>query len=181
MEIIEKIINIIVWPATAIVIVLLLRTPLSELILTLKKLKYRDLELDFEREANKILAEAERDLPELPEPQKANKAQESDLLLPNVSRIEPAMQIMESWRDLELKIRNMLGGGSEYGSSIRTLINKLQSSEKISQETVNLLLDLAALRNRVAHAKVDAISYEVASAYSNSAKRVMAALDVGKA
>jgi uncharacterized protein YutE (UPF0331/DUF86 family) len=178
MEALEKILNIIAWPTTVIIIVILLRSSISKLIPTLKKLKYKDLELEFEREANKILAEAERDLPDPPAATKPTKTQDSGVRY-SLRRVDPSMQIMESWRDLELKLRSMLGEDTTY--SIRALINQLSSLGKISQETSSLLLDLAALRNRVAHAKEEAITYEVASAYSSSAQRVMAALNSGKA
>ena len=178
MDALERILSIIAWPTTIVIIVLLLRSSISKLIPTLRKLKYKDLELEFEREANKILAEAERDLPEPPAPAKPNKIQDSDVRY-SLRRVDPTMQIMESWRNLELKLRSMTDEDSKH--SIRALINQLHSLGKISQETSSLLLDLAALRNRVAHAEEAAISYEVASAYSNSAKRIMAALDIGKA
>ncbi|MDH0624067.1 hypothetical protein N5E30_20380 [Pseudomonas chengduensis] len=178
MESLERILSIIAWPVTVVIIVLLLRSSISKLIPSLSKLKYKDLELEFEREANKILAEAERDLPEPPATTKPAKIQESDMRY-SLRHVDPLMQIMESWRDLELKLRSMLDEDSSY--SIRAIINQLCSLGEISQETSSIILDLAALRNRVAHAKEEAITYEAASAYNDSVRRVMAAMNSGKA
>ena len=171
----EHIIEILVWPLTIIVIVMLLRTPLSELVPTLKKLKYKDLELEFEREAKNILAEAERDLPEVIEEQK-QRQRTTDILFSR-SRVEPATEILESWRNLELNIRELAKDHNiQGGRSTRSLINALESNKLITKEVSPIILDLAALRNKVAHTNEEAISYEVSSAFSSSTKRVIAVL-----
>ena len=62
------------------------------------------------------------------------------------------------------------------GRSIRSLISELESNGLISKETAKVTLDLAALRNKVAHANEEAITYETSAAFANSAKRVIAAI-----
>jgi len=172
MDSLEKIIDILVWPLTTIIVVALMRKPLAELVPTLKRLKYKDLELEFEKEANKILAEAERDLPEPP----AEKPDKESLgILFSRVRLDPSTEIMQSWRDLELQLRSMLPKELDKLST-RVLISELEGSKKISKSTSKIILDLASLRNRVTHAADEAVSYEVSTAYMSSVKRILSAL-----
>ena len=177
MDSLERIIEILAWPLTAMIVVMLMRKPLAELVSTLKRLKYRDLELEFEKEANKILAEAERDLPE---PPKEKPDKESSGILFSRVRLEPSTEIMESWRNLELKLRSMLPEGSEKLTT-RVLVSELEGSGKICKSTSKLILDLASLRNRVTHTTDEAVSYEVSTAFSGSVKRVISALELKNA
>lgn len=47
--------SIIAWPAVVVIIVLLLRSSMSKLAPSLSRLKYKDLELEFEREQTGLL------------------------------------------------------------------------------------------------------------------------------
>lgn len=170
----EHIIEILVWPSTLIIIVAILRSPISALVPTLKKLKYKDLELEFEREANKLLSEAERDLPEVLEDKKERK-RTTDVLF-SMSRPEPATEVLESWRNLELNIRDLAKVHNiQGGRSTRSLVDALASNGLISKEASAVILNLAAFRNKVAHTNEEVISYEVSSLFSATVKRVISA------
>lgn len=177
MDTLANIVGMLAWPVTTIIVVMLMRSPLSELIPTLKKLKYKDLEVEFEREANKILSEAERDLPEIPEKPKTKPEAEDSGILFSLRRLEPTSEILESWRSLELEIRAIAKDKNiEAGRSTRSLISGLESNGLISKEIAKVTLDLAALRNKVAHTDEEAITYDVSSAFSSSVQRVKAAM-----
>lgn len=169
-----QIVEIIAWPTTIIIVVMLLRSPLSELVPLLKKLKYKDLELDFEQEARKILAEAERDLPESSKPEPSG-GEEPEIRF-SLARQEPSTEILESWRHLELKLRE-LSSGSDNTHSTGYLVRKLASEGKISKETENVVLSLSSLRNKVAHTDEEVISHAVSSSFKESVARVVSALD----
>lgn len=173
MDNIERIIDILAWPFTIIVVVMMLRSPLSSLVPTLKRLKYKDLELEFEKEANKILAEAERDLPDPPKPSKHKNTS----VRFSQARLEPADDIMKSWRDLELKLRGISGEGMARCSTGQ-MIRELTQSGAITVEMSKLILDLSSLRNRVAHTDEEAITYKVSSSFRESVNRVLSALEV---
>src|ERR1051325_1135276 len=57
------------WPLTVIILVILLRDPLTRVLLTLTHLKYKDLEIDFKRELEELEEKAKAiDVkPQLPE------------------------------------------------------------------------------------------------------------------
>lgn len=177
MEALVKIIEAVVWPLTLIIVVLLLRAPLSILVPTLKKLKYKDLELEFEREANKILAEAERDLPEIiKEPSPQGTDEEGTLF--SRRRQEPVEEIITSWRNLELTMRKL---AEPYHisteTSIHSLIQSLESKGLISSEISKITLDLSAFRNKVAHSDESTITYDVANKFILTVNRVKAAIN----
>lgn len=175
MDTLTNIVGILAWPVTTIIVVMLMRSPLSELIPTLKKLKYKDLEVEFEREANKILSEAERDLPEIPEIPKP-EIEDSGIRFSR-RRLEPASEILESWRSLELEMRAIAKDKNiEAGRSTRSLISGLESNGLISKEIAKVTLDLAALRNKVVHTDEEVITYDVSSAFSSSVQRVKSAM-----
>ena len=152
---------------------MVLRTPLSQLVPTLKRLKYKDLELEFEREAKKILAEAERDLPEIQEKQKAEPEEVGPKVLFSKCAVEPATQILESWRELELELRDLAKKHAiAFAKSTRSLIAALESQKLITNEMSKIILDLSAFRNKVAHSEEQIITYASSSDFKSSVRRV---------
>lgn len=170
-----QVLQIVVWPTTIIIVVALMRAPLSKLVPTLKRLKYKDLELEFEREASKILSEIERDLPE-PERSPNTIAEPGSEARFSLVSPEPKDMVLRSWGELEAGIRNIVGHNTYEKISVGSLVRKLADSGKVSNETIRIILDLAALRNRVAHAEPEVVSEEMASAFASSVLRVKAAL-----
>ncbi|ARM84615.1 hypothetical protein MARSALSMR5_02554 [Marinobacter salarius] len=175
MESLVQIVEVVVWPATIVVVVGLLRAPLSKLVPTLKRLKYKDLELEFEREASKILAEVERDLPE-PERSDGVAERGSDIPMFRLVTPEPTDLVMRSWIELESAIRDLVGKSAYEKVSVRSLVDLLAKAGKVREETIRAILDLAALRNRVAHAESEVISADMAQSYASSVQRVKAVL-----
>nr|CDQ37728.1 hypothetical protein BN993_07290 [Virgibacillus halodenitrificans] len=175
MEALVQVVEMVVWPATIVVVVGLLRSPLAKLVPTLKRLKYKDLELEFEREASKILAEVERDLPE---PERSDSVAERgpDTPMFSLAAAEPTGLVMRSWGELENAIRELVDKSAYEKTSVRSLVDLLAKSGKVREETIRAILDLAALRNRVAHAESEVISADMAQAYASSVRRIKSVL-----
>ncbi len=55
-----EMVKVLVWPATIIIAVVLLRTPLGQLIPTLRLLRYRDLSLEFGKKLEQLEATADQ-------------------------------------------------------------------------------------------------------------------------
>lgn len=140
----------------------------------MKKLKYKDLELEFEKEASGILADAERDLPEPPKPE-PSKIRDSGVRFSR-ARLEPSAEILESWRSLELRLRE-LSGEDGAKSSTGYLVRELVSKGKISKETANVILSLSSFRNKVAHTYEEVISHKVSKSFKETVSRVISALE----
>ncbi|MDH3353433.1 MAG: hypothetical protein OEL87_03225 [Nanoarchaeota archaeon] len=179
-----KIVEISIWPATIVTVVLLLRAPLSQLVPTLKRLKYKDLELEFEREAYKILSEAERDLQKItvkteiktegyPVHEKNSRRSLGIRYSMATREPKPAETILAAWLSLQYIMQEF---AEEYRirprSSTRFLVYELESRGLISKEVAKVVLELAALRNKVAHAEEAIITHKVSSAFTSSIQHV---------
>jgi len=88
------------WPAATVFLVVLLRKPIIELIPLMKKLKYKELELEFSQEVSKLKAEeAEANLI-VPKDSESTKGEDSSRLLDLVS-FSTRAAIMEAWIEVE--------------------------------------------------------------------------------
>ncbi|WP_052027274.1 hypothetical protein [Rheinheimera nanhaiensis] len=176
MENLVRIFEVLAWPITTIVIVIMLRSPVLELISTLKKLKYKDLELEFEKEAQNILAAAERDLPD-PIKSEQTEIEDTDIRFSHTRlRLDPSAEILGSWRDLELKLRE-LSSGQRGNLSTGHIVRELAKSGKISSEIANVILELSYLRNKIAHSDEELISHNTSSSFMESVARVLPLLE----
>ncbi len=175
MENLVRIFEVLAWPITTIVIVIMLRSPVLELISTLKKLKYKDLELEFEKEAQNILAAAERDLPE-PIKSEQTEVEDTDIRFSHTRlRLDPSAEILGSWRDLELKLRELSSGRGNL--SMGHIVRELAKSGKISSEIANVILELSYFRNKIAHSDEELISHNTSSSFMESVARVLPLLE----
>ena len=95
----SELIKALAWPATAIVIVVLLRKPIVELIPLLRRLKYKELELEFTQEVSELKAEVEAIAKEKGEEAPSIASTSSDLL--NLIPISTRAAIMEAWLEVE--------------------------------------------------------------------------------
>ena len=58
MEYLVRIIETLAWPGVALIALFVLRSPVADLIPMLQRLKYKDLELEFERDLEQLREEA---------------------------------------------------------------------------------------------------------------------------
>jgi hypothetical protein len=178
MEILVEIIKTVIWPATVIVSVVVLRKGILELIPNLKKLKYKDLEVEFEKEAIKLRAIIERDIPHIepPEVKPPELAVSEPRVLYSTKKLSPSEFILHEWNKLEKAIISLLEHHNiDYKSlkSIRFMTDKLRQEKIIDSATEDALLELNAYRNKIAHAHDCLINYDISNAYFESSKRMI--------
>ncbi|MEH8019351.1 hypothetical protein MN202_19115 [Rheinheimera muenzenbergensis] len=176
MENLVRIFEVLAWPITTLIIVIMLRSPFLELISTLKKLKYKDLELEFEKEAQNILAAAERDLPEPIKPDQAEVKNPDMQYSCAHLHLDPSAEILGAWRDLELKLRE-LSSEQRGNRSTSHVVRELAKSGKISSETAGVILELSYFRNKIAHSDEELISHNTSSSFMESVARVLPLLE----
>ncbi|MFD2112651.1 hypothetical protein [Thiorhodococcus fuscus] len=87
---------------------------------------------------------------------------------------------MSSWRNLELKLRE-IAGEEMANHSTGHMIRELTQSGAITVEMSKLILELSSLRNKVAHTDEEAITYKVSSSFGESVNRVLSALEASNA
>ena len=162
MEFIVEILGKLVWPAVVVFAVISLRDPLSRLIPLAKKLKYKDLELEFGESIKEVAKKAQGAFPELKHDQKA-------LLIASADNL-PSSSVLESWQVVdeaaEKLIRSKRSDVDLYINTRYKLIeNILVTGNIIDTKKGKLFSELRQLRNKVAHAsgyevgKAEAIQY----------------------
>lgn len=106
LQFIASIISSLAWPAVVLTAIILLRQPLAELIPLLHRLKYKDFEVEFDREVRKLREEAVAALPPLPISVPSRRPEETALL--ELASVAPREAIIEAWLLVELSARRAL-------------------------------------------------------------------------
>lgn len=176
---ISELVDALAWPATVLVIVWLLRGPLTQLIPEVRKLKYRDFEAEFGREVEDL---RERMVNAIPPSKTAPEKTESFERLEELARIAPNAAVLEAWKEVEAAARRLLAAhGLEVDSTGATpylrIEQMLQRGEYVEESRVKIFKDLRRLRNKVAHATGYEISHVQAQEYIELALALKESLD----
>ena len=102
LEFFSKIIDSLAWPASILFVLYIIRGELPTIARSLKKLRYKDLELEFEKTAQEIVEKAKLSLPETKNIQLSGQSQDEliDRLI-SVSELSPRSAILEAWLVVE--------------------------------------------------------------------------------
>ena len=173
-----EIIKIVIWPATIIIAIILLRKGLVDLIPNLKKLKYKDLEVEFEKDAINLLATIERDVPytEPPEEEPVMVDVRESSVQYSVKKLTPPEFILHEWMKVENEMKSLSERKNikvQPSDSIRATVDKLLKNGIIDSGISNALLELSTYRNKVAHAQIEYINEEMSNAFFESANRLL--------
>jgi len=177
------IIESLAWPASLLVALFMLRMPIGELLPGLRRLKYKDLEVDFGKELEKIEAvmdmveEKTRPNGELPvevppEPLPKTRAK----LLEKLAEISPNAAILESWRNVDRTLDIYFSSrGIERPRSGQAILGHLDYDPNFPPQLVSAYQELRVLRNRAAHDQEN-LTAEHAREFSVLADRLTFAL-----
>lgn len=180
LEFIASLVNSLAWPGAVVILVLILRKPLSGLIPLLQRLKYKDLEIEFGKRVEEISEEIVATLPRptlkyVPSPSESHAIQ--------LAEVSPRAAVVEAWREVERAVigaaeRHDLSTGKEQGrvTSLRA-IRSLEQAELVERDKVRLLNDVRVLRNQAAHAPEFALSKDSAVEYVSAAHQLTSFLD----
>jgi len=173
LEFIASIVNSLAWPVGILAIVLVLRKPLRQLLPLLRRLKYKEFELEFEKRVQEIRAEVTAAVPASVAEAQATPVSGA---LAQLAHVSPGAAVIESWRDVEaagLGAARRLGGDRFRDNTLTyEAIRHLEQSDELDSGVVGLLRDLRGLRNEAAHAPDFALSEESALGYADAAERV---------
>nr|WP_321239330.1 hypothetical protein [uncultured Tolumonas sp.] len=153
---IAELIKAVSWPATAIALVILLRKPIIELIPLLRRLKYKELELEFTQEISELKAEVETIAKEKGEAAPSIASTSANLL--NLVTFSTRAAIMESWLEVEsasVAIASSFWGKSpdETFRNMPKLGEYLLQCKVIDEKQLSVFNKLRQLRNKAAHAE----------------------------
>jgi len=169
---IAQIIGSVAWPLAIVIVVIILRSPLSQVILGLKRLKYQDLELDFGKEiaklesaAEEVTAPLQKDAKQLP-----SKIPSEDILkIEEISALSPKSGIILAWNLAEKEVQSAvirLAISADYpphNSAMRN-VELLKEQGLITDSVFNLLNGLSRLRNDVIHDNFSELTLSTAHA-----------------
>ena len=166
------------WPATVLVLALLLRRPILSLLPRLGILKYKDLQLDFTKEVSELKRRADELSPE------AIQQHTPDRLV-YLAAVSPRAAILEAWRELESAAKHAVKGryigvapytDSGFAEPNPALVDALKSTGKVAEREAGLFQNLMLFRNKVAHAPDLILDFEMARSYIDAAAAVEASL-----
>ena len=174
------------WPLSILAVFMLLRDQITRLFEKIAHLKYKDLELDFEKVRQQAI-----DIQSIPKNVVIQKDAEEEKLYSSLEEqifesIEkaPSASILLAWSALETAIASAVSrlAISPDSPSYRSPLHNIDMLEKYGElppKEVGLLHEMRMLRNKVAHQHnaTIAISEEQARAYAHTAIEMVAVLN----
>ena len=153
---ITELIESVAWPITTIILVVLLRKPIVNLLPLMKKLRYKEFELEFSQQVSELKAKADIILKEESESENQD-TQASDHLI-NLVSYSPRAAIMESWIELETAAVDVVSSiwnqpNKEIFRNMSNLGKYLYQNKIFDDIQLSIFNQLRQLRNKSAHAE----------------------------
>jgi hypothetical protein len=143
------------WPGSVLVIVLILRRPLTQLLPLLQRIKWKDFEAEF----GEGLQEAKNSVQVVlaPEDTRLLPAPEEQGRLAKLAELSPRAAILEAWTTLEAEAIQYARthyevGGLPPSMELPHAMRTLQEASAFPVPLRQVFRDLRALRNQAAHA-----------------------------
>jgi hypothetical protein len=182
-QFISQIVSSTAWPLLILIILFVFKNELTKVVQRLAHLKYKDLELEFDK-VKQQAEEIHKDVPEeLPAPKSFALTSLEDQILDAVERA-PSAAIMLAWSGLETAMASAVArlAISPEPPSYRSPIHNIEILSKYSGlpgSYSNLLQEMRMLRNKVAHEKdaMMSITQDQALNYANVAIDMMQHLE----
>src|SRR5262245_24456347 len=174
----KEVLEVVIWPVTVLILVLILRRPLIALLQSTKKLKYKDLELEFRKGIEQVQAEAKEALPEVLDKNKSSV--EIDLY--GLAQISPTAAITEAWRAVESSAKSLIAFKGhkldyEVDRPYKLIQDVLVRGKIIDQRRGKIFNDLRQLRNKIVHTEHFTLSTEQAEKYIDLSIKLRQYLD----
>lgn len=174
-QFIASIVAHLAWPSVAIAVFVIFRLELRKIVERLAHLKYKDLELDFEKvkqQAERLHVEFSKEPRVIESPVFTSL---EDQIMDAVERA-PSAAILLAWSGLETAIASAVARlaispeSPSYRSPIHN-IDTLRMNGRLSKKHESLLHEMRVLRNKVAHERdsILSISQEQALNYASAA------------
>lgn len=167
-EFIAELVSSLAWPTASVLLVSMFRAELAKIVQRLAKLKYKDLELDFEKvkqQSEELQAEFALEPQRLVSPVFTSL---EDQILDAVERT-PSAAILLAWTGLESAIASAVSrlaispDSPSHRSPIHN-IEMLKKAGRLSRKHESLLQELRMLRNKVTHERDAMLSVSEAQA-----------------
>lgn len=164
------------WPTALVLVALMIRKPVIELLPFLRRLKYKEIELEFSKELAQLKSDASANKSETGQKSEAAPTSAANSRLLNLASISTSAAILEAWNELEsvsIAVASAMWNqpSSEVFKNYPRLGEYLLKCKVINEKQLDIFNKLRELRNKAAHAidlnlsETEAITYvELASA-----------------
>jgi hypothetical protein len=183
-QFVSELIGSLVWPIIVIILVVLLRKEIRELLASITRLKYKDLEMDFQH-----LAESAKKLPpspplsaSIPTGQTSYISLEDQIL--GIVEQAPSAAILLAWASIETAMssavsRMAISPDSPLSRSAYHDLVQLKDWAGLPEEVFQTIDEMRMLRNKVAHDEKQRfqISKDGALTYVETAIRIVKLLN----
>jgi hypothetical protein len=175
---VTELIKALAWPITVLIIIIVLRKPLANLLPTLQRLRYRDLEIEFGRQVQELSEDVKR---ELPAATAAGTDRPHVARLGELAQLSPRAVVLESWLDVEeaaIEATRRRGLNLAYRELRAPILlgQALEQSGILDESKAQIYHRLRILRNAAAHASEFAFEPDSALEYADAAMRLAAYL-----
>jgi ABC-type amino acid transport substrate-binding protein len=171
---ISEIIKALAWPVVVVIVVLLLRIPLSNSVPLLKRLKALDVELEFSTQLAEVQAKVS-DISHIDITVNQNQSQLS------VTSVEmPSVEIiLEAWLELRNSIISAAknSGLSDDDGTVSASLKCLKTEKRLDESLLKVIRDLEDMKNKALGSQGSTITIDEARAYAGHAQAVVRYLD----
>jgi len=171
----SKVMEAIAWPVAAVIILAMLRKDLPAIARSLRRFKYKDIELEFRAAAEAIAEEVKEAVPPL-NPDVRISGSTRDALknrLEAISELAPRAAILEAWLQVEsaaadvLRVKG-LDSLKAYPGPLR-LREGLYKGGVLNKQQVKIFEQLRTLRNEAVHVPDAEFTKSAVASYIDSA------------
>ncbi len=177
---IASLVRSLTWPSVVVLILWYFKQPLGELLLTVSRFRYKELEIDFGKEIREVKAAAESVLPpaEGAKSRVLGMAPKAMDRTAELARIDPAAAVLVAWRPVEVAIRR---AAQRHALSLATppsrIMQALPQWGRVDGQTYEIFEELRRLRNQAAHEDGADITESEALEFSDLAVRLAAKIE----
>ena len=157
------------WPTAVVFVALMIRKPVIELLPFLRRLKYKEIELEFSKELAQLKAQATANEPMKSQKSAPSAASASSNRLLNIASISTSAAILEAWTELESASAAVVSSfwGQQPSDAFKSskLGEYLLQCKIIDEKQLVVFNKLRELRNKAARAVDLNLSEEEARTY----------------
>jgi len=180
---IAKVVKALAWPGAFLAVFLVLRKEIPGIVRSLRKLKFKDFELDFGEAAKAVASDVKDAVPSSQQDvQLVGESRSAQLSrLAQIAEMSPRAAILEAWLLVEASavdvIRKRTSNALTSLPGPMRLRDNLVRAELLSAKQLAIFEDLRTLRNQAVHAPEAQFTKEAVSSYIEAALSTAAYLE----
>ncbi|WP_211705776.1 hypothetical protein [Paraburkholderia aspalathi] len=180
---VAKVVEALAWPGTVLALLLIVRKELPGIVRSLRRLKFKDVELEFGEAAKAIATETKEAVPPARADSKLTGGAKSDISarLEVVADLAPRAAILEAWLQVEAAAADVVRKHAAVTISSTPgplrLLDGLRRAGVLNERQVSVFENLRRLRNEAVHGSDVRFSKESVTSYIDSALSMAAYLE----